>query len=132
VNWAYLAGFTDGDGCVTVEYGRGNRYFFGRIRWSQKAAASQVLHEIADFLRSNDIKVTERNFSIATAGHKYPQMELAITNAEDTRRALTEMLPYLIVKRERAVQLLSVLNSVKALKEKHGNKYRVALRKVVG
>jgi hypothetical protein len=46
--------------------------------------------------------VSERNLSVSRAGHRYPQRELGLTNAEDTRLILRRLLPYLVVKRERA------------------------------
>lgn len=129
MNWSYLAGFTDGDGCITREFSRG-KYAYARIRWSQKQTDSQVLHEIMDFLRKEGIKVTERNFSVARSGHRFPQVELGISNADDTRKVLTEILPYLVVKRARAEEALGLLNAVSALKKTYGWKYRIHLARV--
>ncbi len=123
MDWRYLAGFTDGDGCITIETSKG-KYRYSRLRWSQKASDSLVLGEIARFLRSEGLKVSERNVSAAWKGHRYPQCELGITNAEDTRRALREMVPYLIVKKQRAMEALTVLDEVAELKKLYGNKYR--------
>lgn len=123
MTWEYLAGFTDGDGCITRECAKGT-YSYARIRWAQKQDVSDVLYEIAKFLRRNGIKVTTRNFSVARAGHKYPQTELGITNADDTRKALEFLLPYLVVKRQRAIEALSILRVVHSLKDRFGNKYR--------
>jgi hypothetical protein len=129
VTWAYLAGFTDGDGCIVLEVAKGT-YRYARLRWSQKLENARVLEEIAAFLRSQGLKVSSRNFSVATKGHRYPQCELAITNGDDTRKALEEMLPFLIVKRDRAVQALAMAQFVARMKEKYGNKYRRHLRVV--
>lgn len=123
MDWAYLAGFTDGDGCITREMAK-RTYVYARIRWAQKQSESEVLQEVAKFLRHNGIKVTERNFSVSRKGHKYPQTELSITNAEDTRRVLIQLLPHLVVKRDRALEALSVMNFVHQQKVKYGNKYR--------
>lgn len=130
MTWEYLAGFTDGDGCITREWGRGKKYPHARLRWAQKQSDAAVLFDIAEFLRTQGLKVSTRNFSVAYAGHRYPQMELGITNADDTCRALEAMLPYLIVKRERAIEAVSLLASIRRLKSQYGNKYRVALRGV--
>jgi hypothetical protein len=131
MNWAYLAGFTDGDGCISREWGRGKRYPCSRIRWSQKASERLVLDEICAFLRSKGLKVSGRNFSTACSGHKYPQCELAITNAEDTRKALVEMMPYLVVKRQRAIEALAVLTYSAELKKQFGRKCHVNAAKKV-
>lgn len=126
MNWAYVAGFTDGDGCITLELSK-NKYRSSRIRWAQKESQSAVLDDIAEFLRLQGLKVSTRNFSVARAGHKYPQRELGITNAADTRLALHAMLPFLIVKRERALEALEFLDEVHDLKAQYGPKYRQAM-----
>src|SRR5207244_3297270 len=115
VDWAYLAGFTDGDGCISRELSKGT-YRYARLRWAQKESSSAVLDEIAKFLSLRGLKVSKRNFSVAYKGHKYPQRELAITNADDTGVALEQMLPYLVLKRDRAIEALSVLRAVQSLK----------------
>jgi hypothetical protein len=130
VNWAYLAGFTDGDGCITLQVK--GQYVVPRIRWAQKEADSAVLDRIAEFLDTQGFKNGGRSFSVARAGHKYPQRELWITNNEDTRRALIEMLPYLVVKRDRAAEAVDVLNTIHGLKLRFGNKYRVRLLREAG
>lgn len=123
--WAYLAGFTDGDGYISRETSKGT-YHYARIRWSQRESESAVLDDIAAFLARQGIKVTQRNFSVCRAGHKYPQRELGITNAADTRLALHQLLPYLITKRTRALEALTVLDHVYELKQRFGNKYRIS------
>lgn len=125
-SWAYIAGFTDGDGCITRELSKGV-YVYARIRWAQKESESAVLDWIGDFLVSQGIKTGRRRFSTATAGHKYPQRELAITNAEDTRLVLHQLVPYLVVKRQRAIEALAVLDHVHEMKQRYGNKYRVRM-----
>jgi len=126
ITWQWLAGFTDGDGCISMEVSKG-RYRYSRIRWSQKESTSWVLDEILELLQKYDVKVTDRNFSVAIKGHKYPQRELCITNAADTRFVLRKLLPYLVVKRERAIEALEILDEVHRLKKKYGWKYRVRM-----
>lgn len=129
MTWQYLAGFTDGDGCITRECSK-RTYAYARLRWAQRLDAGRVLEEIADFLRAEGLKVTARNFSVARQGHRYPQAELAISNADDTRQALEAMLPYLVVKRDRAIEALALLRIVHRFKQQFGNKYRRHLQGV--
>jgi hypothetical protein len=124
-SWAYLAGFTDGDGCISREVSKG-RYTYARIRWNQKESDSAVLDWIGDFLVSQGIKTGSRRYSVATAGHRYPQRELGITNAEDTRLVLHQLVPYLVVKRQRAIEALALLDHVHQMKLIYGNKYRIS------
>jgi hypothetical protein len=123
--WAYLAGFTDGDGCITREISK-RSYHYARIRWAQKESDSAVLDEIGTFLAAQGIKVSQRQFAVARAGHKFPQRELGITNAGDTRLVLRQLLPYLIVKKARAEEALVVLDHVHDMKQRYGNKYRIS------
>ena len=74
--------------------------------------------------------MTARSFSVATQGHKYPQRELAVTNAGDTRTVILALLPHLIVKRPRALEALKALNYAHDMKVLYGNKYRTHLAKL--
>jgi hypothetical protein len=126
MDWSYVAGFTDGDGCISRELAKGT-YSYARLRWSQKLDSADVLYAIADFLGEQGLKVSERNYSVSVKGHKYPQCELAITNAEDTRVALHAMLPYLVLKKQRALEAIEILDQAHAAKCKYGWKYRAKL-----
>lgn len=127
-SWAYLAGFTDGDGCISYETAK-RRYHYARVRWAQKEATSQVLDWIATFLSAQGIKIGVRNFSVARKSQCYPQRELAITNVADSRIVIRRMLPYLVLKRGRALEALEILDEVHELKTLYGNKYRISTGK---
>lgn len=128
MNWAYLAGFTDGDGCITRECAK-NTYVYARVRWSQKAASSCVLDAIDAFLTAEGVSFFGRNYSVATKGHKYPQRELGLVGTPGTQIVLRAMLPYLVLKKQQATEALEILDQIAVFKAKYGNKYRRCLEK---
>lgn len=123
MNWAYLAGFTDGDGCIALQTKK-DKYVFVRIRWSQKESESQVLDEIQKFFIEQGIPCSDRKFSVSLNGHKFPQRELGLTNNVVVRQVLKEMLPYLILKKEKAEYALTILDAVAEAKAKYGWQYK--------
>jgi hypothetical protein len=129
LKWAYLAGFTDGDGCIYYGFKekKGVPYLSVRIRWAQKESDSAVLDWISDFLLARGIKPGLRRFSVATAGHQYPQRELGINNNDDARLVLCGITPYLVVKRRRGEEALAKLEEIHALRQQYGARYRLAL-----
>jgi len=52
MNWEYIAGFIDGEGCFTIS--TQNYYYHPRIRISQNT--KKVLNIIKDFLKKNGIR----------------------------------------------------------------------------
>jgi intein/homing endonuclease len=127
--WAYLAGFTDGDGCIaySIKVKKGVSYLSVVIRWAQKESESTVLDWISDFLLVQGIKPGLRRFSVARSGHQYPQRELGIRNNDDARLVLRGIAPYLVVKRQRGEEALAKLEEIHALRQQYGPRYRLAL-----
>lgn len=88
MNWDYLAGFTDGEGCIKMYNGP-------RITYGQKSV--EILEEIRHFLGLDHLKITySRNCNY-----------LQICDAKAICRILTELVPRLIVKKEDAECLLN-------------------------
>jgi intein/homing endonuclease len=129
ISWAYLAGFTDGDGCITTYWSKNRSYLNVRVKWTQKESDSVVLDAISIFLVENGIKVTERQVSVYQGGHKFPQRELCISNNSDVAAVLRGILPYLVLKADKARETLQGLDEIEDLKKRFGRKYRVNARK---
>lgn len=111
LGWAYIAGFTDGDGCITtrtrVNTTRPNAVDY-RISWSQKEDNDWVLDEIQSFLEARGMSVYRNTRN--TGFHGAPQTQILIQRKLDVRLALIRMLPYLIVKKAAALDALEIIN----------------------
>ena len=104
--WAYLAGMLDGDGTI---YFREKERWQGVIRVYQKDP--MVCHHLFEVFKVG--KVTDNNVETKTNIHGkevdnhcwYWQI-----NAQaEARWVLTELLPYLVVKKEQAIKALSII-----------------------
>lgn len=109
INWAYLAGFTDADGHISISHQKGCRpeQMDIRVEWSQRHSESWVLDEIEMFLASKGMKTHSRNYNNHTSRNL--QTKLTLYRVEDCRKVLMAMSPYLIVKREPALRALEHL-----------------------
>ena len=115
LTWGYVAGFTDGEGCIFFRNYENRRGITVGISWSQAEDAAWVLCEIADFLRERDIVVSERVYD-------HPQLKcgearrITVQRQEDVRHVLMHLLPYLIVKLDDAIRCLEKLDEWQATK----------------
>jgi hypothetical protein len=123
MDWDYLAGFTDSDGCINDQTLRGYKQY--RIHWTQKYEESFVLDEIKWFLEGQGIGVTEARVSSNRSGRQI------IASQKKTRFLLEKMYSHLIVKKKRAKMVMDYLREVEELKEQHGRNYRQGVRREV-
>jgi hypothetical protein len=100
MNWAYVSGFFDGEGHVSLVQ-RGGRIANAQVSFTQKDRA--VLEQIDSFLKSEGITATTmRAWTRKSAETKRgvgPYHALVVWRPDDVQRILMNMLPYLIVKR---------------------------------
>ena len=101
---AYIAGFLDGDGCVTINFEKSKTCQLGyrvrvRISFTQHSSRLDVLKVIYSWIDSGVIAEYEHNW----------MAEYVIRNQEDVRELLIRLLPYLIVKKQHAEISLKVL-----------------------
>jgi hypothetical protein len=100
MNWAYIAGFFDGEGSVHVPMG--NRCMGSEVAIHQGWLRGKfTLEEIAQFLASNDIRcrVKLRDSPSVLARRHAPMFILRITGGENVRRFYLGVAPYLRIKR---------------------------------
>ena len=119
MTWEWLAGFTDGDGCITVSIGTALR-----IRWTQKESEAWVLDEIVHFLEAEGVFKKSSYYSVTTQGHVYQQAELSVGAQNEVRQVLEGLLPHLILKHETAKAGLAHLDYVDNERLLHGRYYR--------
>ena len=116
MNWAYIAGFFDGEGCLSKSWKR--KVF--QISISQAEFQNTVLFEIARFLESNG--VASSIYTHKEKGRSRAGSSLAITSQPSVKVFLENVLPYCIVKKQKAVHVLAVANkSIARLDQQKAN-----------
>lgn len=94
MNWSYVAGFFDGEGCVS----KSNRKTYS-VTICQADFQGQVLLDISEFLESEGI-----GSAIYSAGKSIrPCSNLMITNQRSLLKFLESVLPFIIVKRVKSL-----------------------------
>lgn len=114
MDWSYIAGFFDGEGCVSI--GKNKRPV---CTIAQTNGDHRVIEKIQEFLRSNAIPTSVVDYVKRSPKHK-PSKTLLITSSFAVEDFLSRCLPYLIVKRpksEIALQQLRQPNLVRKARE---------------
>ena len=110
---AYLAGFIDGDGSIRPAFIKDMRRTFLwvlriKISITQRSADAAVLYWIKQLLKGGSI-------------HKYAnhcnQVEWTLEGTQQVAKILPQLIPYLRVKKQRAILALEILN----IKDRHTN-----------
>src|SRR5688572_23342742 len=129
MNWSYIAGFFDGDGCVSIDVRQQKVYLI----MSQKDVNSDVLDDMAIFLEARGITCCMR-----ISKHRVCNLvNLSNTTNEGAHQMLKCLVKHLIVKQDKAQQALHYLDDLAAIRKKHGVQYwrvtgsRVELRPVI-
>lgn len=105
VTWEWLAGFTDGDGCIAIPKNAVQRPSQIKVTWYQADAAWMVLGEITDFLEEQGI---EYHLYLHPTDDVW---QLRVQGAALTEQVLEMLEPHLILKQEKAQQALEVLRT---------------------
>lgn len=100
VNWGYVAGIIDGEGCIEVVCQQ-SRYIV-RVTVCQQDV--RLIKWLADH---TGIKTTYR---MRDERNKYVTYQWRVAAQDDVRRLLQRIVRYLIVKREQAELALELLN----------------------
>lgn len=114
ITWAYLAGFTDGDGYIRVRRrsNKNNRpgYLDVELAWSQKYENSWVLEEIKTFFEAQGFHVNDRLFKNNTSMHE--QRCIRLNRRAEVKLVLTKLLPWLIAKAPTAKEALNLIHEI--------------------
>ena len=111
MTWEYLAGFFDGEGCIYINH---RSYSYGKyqaVKITQgivNEANSGIIAEIFNFLQ--DHKIPVRWHEDKYQGNK--KFEVIASNKQACIGWLEGMLPYLRVKREKAVEAIGYIQKL--------------------
>lgn len=113
MDWSYIAGFFDGEGCVQQNKNQTGRYY---PYLDITNTNIKVLEEMAIFLRSNDIRCKVNKLWRNRGGIKglAPAHHLTIYDKESVTTCIFGMYPYLIVKLLDVEWALEILEGVVA------------------
>lgn len=100
MSWEYIAGFFDGEGCIYRFNKNGSKIHSFRAFMSQNNKSP--LYAIQSFLTDYNID------SIMYKGGR-TESQLRITKQQDVLNFLDNILPYLIVKRQKALDTINIL-----------------------
>jgi len=111
ITWEYIAGFFDGEGCISIKRrSRKEHRHLKRIscNLTQAEFQGQVIYRIRDFLLRN--KIWNKVYRNET-GRKNAILHLHIDSHIEMKKFLTKILPFLIVKRKKALTALAYCES---------------------
>lgn len=114
MNWAYIAGFFDGEGCISTRQGTNNPFRLTIVQ-SKKNNGESLLNEIGGFLSGHQIRsgIHLRN------REKCPMVVLYIGQRRSIVKFLLGVMPYLRVKRILAQDVLRYSRIYPIFKELH-------------
>lgn len=108
IGWEYVAGFFDGEGCVSIvkQNGKLKRIDVGLF---QSEPQAEVLRRIEKFLAREGIVGRWKYHSTHRSENASTTVHLVINRQESVRRFLEAVYPYLIVKSEKSAIALGLL-----------------------
>ena len=111
MNWSYIAGFFDGEGCVQKNKNQTGRYY---PYLDITNTNLDVLKSIGKFLGSNGIryKLNKPWKARNDPAHWLPRTHLTIYDKVSVQKCICEMFPYLIVKSDMAEWAMSILDGI--------------------
>lgn len=114
LSWSYVAGFFDGEGCISYAKRTYGKYIIVHVSQGYKnELASGVLADTLKFLVSHKIKA--RLSYYGDRGHEtwLPTSRVLTSSSEASKTWLEYMLPFLRVKRQQAIDALEFITSIK-------------------
>src|SRR5580765_4153675 len=112
VTWAWLGGFTDGDGCIFLSKRFEQHPSQMHVTWSQNEKAIEILWAVHDFLTANGFEpLWYENKSNTTFRASASVWSLTIRGCGQCERLLTQLAPHLVsdAKFEKAQKALARL-----------------------
>ena len=107
MTWAYIAGFTDGEGCIGMRQAGENSFYFPISIAQAGSSGKKVLTEIQNFLESEGItsKVYERRATLGPLS-KLTQYSLYLGKRDSVQKFIKGILPFSRTKKLKAQDAL--------------------------
>lgn len=99
VSWQYIAGFFDGEGCLTTSTGKYSTHNFSMCLAQAGDVGKRVLIEIQDFLSAHGVKSHISSFQPKSDRPRKIMHQLRANGAKNSIPWIKGVLPYLIVKK---------------------------------
>lgn len=107
VTWEWLAGFTDGDGCIHIPEIAVKRPSQIKVTWYQRSSEGWLMEEIELFLAA--YLVNTRRYIHHGSKISGEMIHLTVGNRIDTQLVLEELQPFLVLKQNKANRALELL-----------------------
>jgi hypothetical protein len=105
MNWAYIAGFMDGEGSITFR--QSTATFSIEIAIAQSGSRGlELLEEICAFLKSHEIASSVLIHNQKVTLSKKPMYQLRMAKRKSVQKFLTNLMPYLRIKKVKAQDAL--------------------------
>jgi len=109
ITWSYLAGFLDGDGWITSSQNKNAKTRRFAVGYTQKYTQEIYMREIYKFLLDNEISSSwiYRISKTKRAPKPTKMINITIRDQESIVRILSEITPFLLIKKGKAIDCLS-------------------------
>lgn len=126
INWQYIGGFFDGEGCIYFNpflknKGKTAVHCFAGIYQCENQA--KVLYQIQKFLKKNKIDSHIYTRNTIKRGQNYRGVSLEIGHREELLNFLKNIKPYLFIKKQKCKEV------IKQIKEYKGKRYLTLFEK---
>lgn len=119
INWAYIAGFLDGDGWITGSKNKNCSTIRFTVGFTQKSTAKKEMYLLFDYLKQHNIKA---NFSYRVSkgsiNKEVEMVNIYVREINSTIKLLENLIPYLLFKKDKAIYCVEYLKNKKHKKGK--------------
>ncbi len=114
MTWSYLAGFFDGEGCISIARQRTRTYGCFLIEMAQTGQeGKEVTEEIKEFLESQEVRSELRSTG---KPNRRTVWDLRIRNRDSIRNFIKGVFPYLRVKKVKCQDVLRYMTAFPSLR----------------
>jgi LAGLIDADG-like domain len=128
MDWAYISGFFDGEGCISIRAKKNSR---PTLSMAQTDGDHSVLADIQEFLQIHKIRSYIYRYGGNRPANYKPARVLVITHAYGVEDFLTNCLPHLRVKRKKAELAIGFLQESNRVKKARDESVSLAAKEYI-